>query len=758
MLIASYNCKGFKHRNYDYLHRLFNESDVLLIQEHWLFNFEFDIFNKLLNNCLYTAKSGMDDCEFVSGRPYAGVAILWSKLINCKFEVLNTNSNRICAVKYIFDINELLILYVYMPNFKGGNEDEYFDILTEIYGLIDTHNNADVVLGGDFNCNFNSTHLRSNLLKDLISSSMLKYPINNIDFTFRGINGVKTLIDYFFVSEYVNENILNYSVYHDGDNLSDHDLIVMKINDDFMSKNHKSLLNDDSSSLKPILQWDKVDQNQIYFYKNVLDDLLHSITVPNSLTSCDYRFCDTHYNDFNYFLLDLMNCLEYSSIIAIPEKKVYNKRKKPGWNEYVEYHRQRAIFWHRLWIDNGCPTDGYLADIRRNTRNIYHQSIEYIKKNKNTIVKEKVSASLKDGNPKSFWNNVNKINCSQKVCSNNIDGVSGERICDVFKHKYKSLYGRSDPLSLSSTIEKCQESVENSCISNFNTKGHLHKITSVMVQCAVKKLKKGKLNDSTSIFSEAFINGTDLLFYYLSLLFTFMLTHSYSHDHFNVVMLSPLVKDKRKNVCDSNNYRALALNTTACKIFDYIILEYFDSVFDSSRNQFAYKKNHSTSTATYIVSEVIQYYNHRNSNVIAVSLDCSKAFDTINYEKMFEILFEKKLCPLVIRILANMYLNYKAKVKWNGSYSDMFNMYNGVKQGGVMSPKLFTLYTDILINNIVNCGLGCYMGDLCCSIIMYADDIILLSPTRTAMSHLLNICEKFDRDYSLSFNSSNHNM
>ena len=233
-----------------------------------------------------------------------------------------------------------------------------------------------------------------------------------------------------------------------------------------------------------------------------------------------------------------------------------------------------------------------------------------------------------------------------------------------------------------------------------------------------------------------------------------MLTHSYSHDHFNVVMLSPLVKDKRKNVCDSNNYRALALNTTACKIFDYIILDYFASVFDSSQNQFAYKKNHSTSTATYIVSEVIQYYNHRNSNVIAVSLDCSKAFDTINYEKMFEILFEKKLCPLVIRILANMYLNYKAKVKWNGSYSDMFNMYNGVKQGGVMSPKLFTLYTDILINNIVNCGLGCYMGDLCCSIIMYADDIILLSPTRTAMSHLLNICEKFGRDYSLSFNSS----
>lgn len=754
MLIASYNCKGFKNRNYNYLCGLFNDSDILLLQEHWLFNFEFDIFGKLLNNCLYTAKSGMKDYEFVSGRPYGGVAILWSKLINCKFEILNTNSNRLCAVKYIFGINELLVLNVYMPNFMGGNEDEFFDILTDIYGLVDTHNNADVVLGGDFNCNLNSNNLRSYLLKDFIDSSMLKYPTNTIDFTFRGIYNVATLIDYFFVSENLNDNILKYDVYHDGDNLSDHDPIVLEINDDFMSKNYKFLLNDANSSFKPILQWNKVDQNQISFYRDVLNSLLDLITVPNSLTCCGNRFCDTHYNDFNYFMLDLLNCLEYSSIISIPGKKVINKRKKPGWNEYVDYHRQRAIFWHRIWIENNCPADGYLADIRRSTRKIYHQSIDYIKKNENSIVREKVSASLKDGNPKSFWNNINKINGSQKICSNNIDGVDGERICDVFKQKYETLYSKSDPLSLHSTIERCRDNVEVSCMSNCNSEGHLHKITSLMVRCAVKKLKKGKLNDSTNIFSDAFINGTDLLFYYLSLLFTFMLTHSYSHDHFNVVILSPLVKDKRKNVCDSDNYRALALNTTICKIFDYIILDYFEEVFDSSQYQFAYKKNHSTSTATYIVSEVIQYYNNRDSNVIAVSLDCSKAFDTINYVKMFEILFENKLCPLVIRILVNMYMNNKAKVKWNGKYSDLFNMYNGVKQGGVMSPKLFTLYSDVLIKKIVECGLGCHMGDLCCSVIMYADDIILLSPTRAAMNQLLKICEKFGKDYSLSFNSS----
>lgn len=36
----SYNCTGFKYRNYDYIQRLFTATDDLLIQETWLYGFE----------------------------------------------------------------------------------------------------------------------------------------------------------------------------------------------------------------------------------------------------------------------------------------------------------------------------------------------------------------------------------------------------------------------------------------------------------------------------------------------------------------------------------------------------------------------------------------------------------------------------------------------------------------------------------------------------------------------------------------------
>ena len=72
-----------------------------------------------------------------------------------------------------------------------------------------------------------------------------------------------------------------------------------------------------------------------------------------------------------------------------------------------------------------------------------------------------------------------------------------------------------------------------------------------------------------------------------------------------------------------------------------------------------------------------------------------------------------------------MYSNIEAHVKWNSNYSDKFKINNGVKQGGVISPMLFTLYIDELISRILMAGVGCYIGKVCSAVFVYADDIIL---------------------------------
>ena len=73
--IASYNCKGFKPRNFTYLNNLFKSVDILFLQELWLFPQEFNKISKVFDDCNFHAVSDMKDNDLVEGRPYGGVGI-----------------------------------------------------------------------------------------------------------------------------------------------------------------------------------------------------------------------------------------------------------------------------------------------------------------------------------------------------------------------------------------------------------------------------------------------------------------------------------------------------------------------------------------------------------------------------------------------------------------------------------------------------------------------------------------------------------
>ena len=106
-------------------------------------------------------------------------------------------------------------------------------------------------------------------------------------------------------------------------------------------------------------------------------------------------------------------------------------------------------------------------------------------------------------------------------------------------------------------------------------------------------------------------------------------------------------------------------------------------------------------------------------------LDASKAFDRVEYVKLFSDLRERKLCPIVLRLLMNMYMNQCLQVRWNSLVSDRFSIANGVKQGGVLSPILFSIYTDKLIKQLRNSNIGCKIVNQYVGVFGYADDISL---------------------------------
>jgi len=85
--------------------------------------------------------------------------------------------------------------------------------------------------------------------------------------------------------------------------------------------------------------------------------------------------------------------------------------------------------------------------------------------------------------------------------------------------------------------------------------------------------------------------------------------------------------------------------------------------------------------------------------------------------------------------------------------TDYFTALNRVKQGAVLSPILYSVYVDDLMLILSKADVSCFISLHFVGALAYADDLVLLAPTTSAMRKLLAICEDYAREYSISFDA-----
>ena len=195
-----------------------------------------------------------------------------------------------------------------------------------------------------------------------------------------------------------------------------------------------------------------------------------------------------------------------------------------------------------------------------------------------------------------------------------------------------------------------------------------------------------------------------------------------------------------------------SLSSIFGKILDWVILIKEESALCSSHLQFGFKKGMSTTQCTYSMLETVNYYNLNKSNVFVLMLDASKAFDRVNYCKLFGELLKRDISPIVLRLLLYMYTSQTLRVKWGHTVSNYFTVRNGVKQGGVLSPLLFAIYTDSILKRLEESGVWCHMGGHFTRALAYADDITLLSPSMSGLRTLSKVCEEYATEFDVTFN------
>ena len=498
------------------------------------------------------------------------------------------------------------------------------------------------------------------------------------------------------------------------------------------------------------VSWNKATECDLNAYREDIASSLSNITDLSSV-QCNNVLCKEHDNDINILCTKIINACTDAADRNIPHSVMSGCMHKnvPGWEEHVKPYRNKSIFWHGIWLDNERPKHGIVWEIMRRTRAQYHSQVRWVKQNTRYIQSQKMAQSVLKGNTKDFWAEVKRIRGHRSNITASMDGeVEDKAIANLFANKYSTLY---NSVAYDSD-EMCD--IKQQLVADISKENVKISITVDEVRTAMRSMKIGKSDGKCVLMSDHIINGGHCLNVYLSMLFNCMVMHGVSAASLGAAVLVPIPKDKRKSLSTSDNYRAIALSSPICKLFDIILINKYRGLLNTCELQCGFKQNGSTNMCTFMVKETIQYYLHNGSNVHAALLDATKAFDRINFCKLFRELINRKIPALIMRLLIGMYTNQSMTVRWNGHYSASFGVSNGVKQGGVLSPILFCIYMDNLLVSLKNNGVGCHVGSEFCGAFGYADDIILMSPSVNGLQTMLNCCSEFACKYNVIFNPS----
>ena len=749
---CTYNANNYNAAKYEITKDLFNKCDFLLLQETWLTEKEF--IRKFKNDfpnseCISSSQMDLDDIK--PGRPYGGVAICYHTKLKCIVENIPTKLKSICAIKISIGNLSILLVNTYMPcSEKSDAIDKYSNILREIGSLCMKSSTQYLILGGDYNADPSRNDMRTQLFKNFITQEKLNNALNkdiaNVPYTYWNtrVNPPTTsTVDHFLLSPNLYDSIVHYETLFLHNDFSDHFPVILTLDIDI--EYHET----HTKEFKPSVAWYKCDQITIDCYKNETDKLLLQVNPQHEALSCRNYNCKEHTNHLRELHNKLIDICSEASRKHLPHTTANNiKKVVPGWNEHVKESAEIARFWHDIWVNQGKPKQGDIATMKRKTRLKYHYAIRYVTKENIRIRNNKMGDAISMNNDRELWDEVRKLTKTNNSLPNMMDGLTGdEEISHIFSEKYDTLYNSVgyNIQDLNNLMDDIESRINAGCPN------HTHTLTVKELKDGIEKLKSGK-KEENGLFSNHFIYGSDRLIVMLTLLFNSMFIHGIAPDELLLGTMIPLIKESRASKQSSDNYRALTIGTGLSKLLDIIILNRQKDVLNTSDLQFGFKSKSSTTMCTFMVLETIEYYKSKGSKVHVLLLDASKAFDRVNYIKLFEKLCNKGMCPLTIRLMLNMYTNQKLQVKWNGYKSEKFNVTNGVRQGGVLSPLLFSVYMDELLEKLKENGSGCHIGNHFVGAFGYADDLILLCPSVSGMNEMIKICEEYAHIHSILFN------
>ena len=230
--------------------------------------------------------------------------------------------------------------------------------------------------------------------------------------------------------------------------------------------------------------------------------------------------------------------------------------------------------------------------------------------------------------------------------------------------------------------------------------------TLLETQKAIRLLSNGKAPGSDSIPAEVYKEGGSALTEKLHQMFLRMWQQETIPQEFKDASIIHLYKRKGNHqVCD--NHRGISLLSIAGKILAWILLNRLTTHLDQGllpESQCGFRKERGTTDMVFAARQLQEKCQEQNSDLFSTYGDLTKAFDTVSREDLWKIM-AKYGCPRkFISMVQQFHAGMQAQVQDNGETSEPFHVTNGVKQGCVLAPTLFSLVFSAMLTDAFRDG------------------------------------------------------
>lgn len=226
-------------------------------------------------------------------------------------------------------------------------------------------------------------------------------------------------------------------------------------------------------------------------------------------------------------------------------------------------------------------------------------------------------------------------------------------------------------------------------------------------------------------------------------------------------VIVPIFK-KQGNMMKPDNYRPISLLTSLSKLYELVLNKrlytYVEQHNILSEEQAGFRKERSTIDHILTIDTVIATRMKQKQDTYIAFLDLEKAYDKTWRLMLFEKLIHNGIKGNILRSIHTILTTAKRAVRIGNVLSDWFEMVCGVPQGSILSPLLFDIFIDDLIRMVKRKGIGVKVGDVLLCILLYADDIAIITSNAKDMQTILDVCSEFVILTRMKFNIKKSNI